>query len=101
MSGPVEPVEELLKNFCRKLNRFECDAGVDGADVGWARVLMLAEAHRDESGRKMVTRVRTLDDMAGMRVKYCRMEKIAVQGWLAARSILVGQNKSNAATYQE
>lgn len=79
MSGPMEPEEELLKNFCRKLNRFECDAGVDGPDVGWARVLMLAEAHRDESGRKMVTRVRTLDDMAGMRVKYWRMEKIAAQ----------------------
>ena len=39
---------------------------------------MLAEAHRDESGRKMVTRVRTLDDMAGTTVKYWRTEKIAV-----------------------
>ena len=79
MSGPMEPEEELLKNFCRKLNRFECDAGVDGPDVCWARVLMLAEAHKDESGRKMVTRVRKLDDIAVMRVKYWRMENIAAQ----------------------
>lgn len=68
MSGPVEPLEKVLRNFCRRLNRVESEAEVDGANVGWVRVLvlMLAEAQRDESGREMVTKVRTLDDMAGM-----------------------------------
>lgn len=77
MNGPVEPEEKLLKNFCRKLKRF--DAGVDGTEVGCGRMLMLADAQRDERGRKIVTTVRTLDDMAGMEVKYWRMEKIAIQ----------------------
>lgn len=80
MRGPAEMDEELLKNFCRKLNRFDLEAGVDGTDVGWQRVLMLAEAQSDERGRKMVTAVRTLDDIAGMRVKYWSMEKIAAHG---------------------
>lgn len=66
MSGPAEPEEKLLKNFCRKLNRFEFDAGLDGTDVDVVRVLILAEAQRDERGRNMVTRVRTLDAMAGI-----------------------------------
>lgn len=61
----MEPLEKVLKNFCRRLNRVEFEAGVDGSNVGWVRVFMLAEAQRDESGRKMVTRVRTLDEMAG------------------------------------
>ena len=35
------------------------------------------EAQSEESGRKMTTRVRTLEDMAGREVKYWRMEKMA------------------------
>lgn len=62
----MDPVEELLKKFCRKLDRFEVEAGFDGMNVDWVRVLMLAEAQRDERGRKMVTTVRTLDAIAGM-----------------------------------
>ena len=65
MSGPAEPEDKLLKNFSRKLNPFEFDAGDDGTDVDVVRVLMLAEAQRDERGRNMATRVRTLDAMAG------------------------------------
>lgn len=43
----------------------------------WTRLLMFAEAHREESGRKIATKVRTLEDMAGKSTKYCKIEKIA------------------------
>lgn len=44
------------------------------------RVALEAEAQRDDKGRKMMTRVRTLEDISGMVLKYWMMEKMARRG---------------------
>lgn len=44
----------------------------------------MEEAQMEESGRKMATRVRTLEPISGILVKYCRMEKMAGRGGLLA-----------------
>lgn len=58
---------------------------------------MDAEAQSEESGRKMVMRVRTLEDMAGNGVKYWRMEHIAIVGLISCCCCF----ESVLQTYQE
>lgn len=41
------------------------------------RLAIEAEAHRDDSGRKMQTSVSTFEPIDGIGTKYCMIEKIA------------------------
>lgn len=69
------PEVMLLKSLFRSLPGLEEGKGWDG---GWERVVAaVAEAQRDESGRKIQMTVRTLEGMLGSGEIYGRSEKIA------------------------
>ena len=54
-----------------------------------SRVVMVvwveAEAQSEDSGRKMTTVVRTLEEIAGTSVANCRIEKRAGRCWVSMR----------------
>lgn len=71
----VVPEVMLLKSLFRSPLGLEEGKGWDG---GWERVVAaVAEAQRDESGRKIQMTVRTLEGMLGSGEIYGRSEKIA------------------------
>ena len=65
--GREDPVCALLNNFWRTSTLIE----------GCERLLIFAEAHSEDRGRKIAHNVKTLDDMAGLSTTYCRTEKMA------------------------
>lgn len=73
---PVAPEVMLPNSLCRSPP--ELDDGKASWDAGWERVVAaaVAEAQRDESGRKIKTTWRTLEGMLGSEERHGMGEKI-------------------------
>ena len=71
MSGPLVPPEpSLARTLPSGKSGFVLERRL--------RLSMDAEAHRDDRGRKMMTRERTLASIEGKGTKYWMMEKMAM-----------------------
>lgn len=76
--SPVLPGVKLRRSLCLKFpDRFILDGEANCEGVGWERAVTAAAAQSEESGRNMVTRVRTLEDRPGKEMKYGAKRKIA------------------------